>query len=261
MTTGFDANRYLARIGCARPETRSAASLAALQRRHMQTVPFENLDIHRGCPLSLDLDALHDKVVQRRRGGFCYELNGLFAHLLRELGHDVTLLSCRVYDDDGQLGPEHDHLALLVRCDGRWLVDVGFGDAFPEPLSLDTETPQVYRGKEYRVTANDHGSLVYSERSQQSRHSNPDPWSPQYTFTLEPRTLATFDEMCLHHQRSPDSPFTRKRVCTRLTEDGRITLRDDRLIHTIGEQRSESPVADETGFRAALVRHFGVELD
>lgn len=253
MTRGFDVDRYLDRIGCGRPDSPSAGSLAALQRRHMQTVPFENLDIHRGCTLSLELDALHDKVVRRRRGGFCYELNGLFAHLLGELGHDVTLLSCQTHDGDGQLGPEHDHLALLVRCDGRWLVDVGFGDAFAEPLDLDRDDIQVRGARAYRVTEQD-GALTYAEESEGS-------WSPQYTFTLEARTLQTFHEMCLYYQRSPDSPFTRKRVCTRLTEDGRITLRDNRLIHTIGAQRTESPVDDESAFRAALVRHFGVELD
>ena len=85
-----------------------------MHRAHLLAVPFENLDIHLGRPISLDQDALFGKIVTRRRGGFCYELNGLFALLLRELGFEVTLLSAGVARADGGFGPEFDHLTLLV---------------------------------------------------------------------------------------------------------------------------------------------------
>lgn len=255
MSRPFDAERYLDRLRYSRPREVSALSLAALQERHLLTVPFENLDIHLGRPLSLDEDELFDKVVTRRRGGFCYELNGLFARLLRELGYEVTLLSCRVYDREGALGPHHDHLALLVHLDRRWLVDVGFGDSSPRPLDIDSAEPQPGRGKAYRVVTGDRGRLIYAER-------NPDgAWSDQYSFTLAPRTLDTFREMCLWHQQSPDSHFTQKRICTRLTDEGRMTLSEGRLIHTVAGQRQESPIAGEDAFRAALSQHFGIVLD
>lgn len=245
----LDIDRYLRRIGCERAPGVSAAALTRLQERHLSTVPFENLDIHLGRPLDLDPDALMSKVVDRRRGGFCYELNGLFADLLRALGYDVTLLSCRVYRPDGQLGPEHDHLALQVKCAGEWLVDVGFGDAFASPLDLTDDGPQIRRGRAYRITHKG-GLITYAARA-------PDgDFRDQYSFTLAARTMATFADMCLYHQQSPESPFTRKLVCTRMTESGRITLRNDRLIHTEGEQRRETVIDGESDFREALARHF-----
>lgn len=254
MTRSFEVDPYLELLGCSRPKSPSALALAVLQTRHLCTVPFENLDIHVGRPLSLDEGALFDKLVRNRRGGFCYELNGLFARLLRELEYDVTLLSCRTYDKEGRLGPEHDHLALYVRCEGRWLVDVGFGDAFPTPLDLDSEEPQLRRRKTYRVvTANER--MNYAERK------NDGSWTEQYAFTFAPQTLRAFDEMCLHHQRSPQSSFTQKRVCTRLTEDGQITLAEKVLIRTRRGERAESPIKDEHAWRTALRCHFSIELE
>jgi N-hydroxyarylamine O-acetyltransferase len=104
----MDVDAYLRRLGSTRPAGRSAADLATLHRAHLLTVPFEDLDIHRGVPIDLDLDAIYDKVVRRRRGGFCYENNGLFAGLLTELGFDVTLVSAFSLDDEGNRGPEFD---------------------------------------------------------------------------------------------------------------------------------------------------------
>src|SRR5258706_15925794 len=99
----------LARLGCSGPLGPTAETLAALHRAHLYSVPFENLDIGLGRPLSLALPALFDKIVTRRRGGFCYELNGLFAWLLTRLGYRVTYLSARVAGSDGNLGAEFDH--------------------------------------------------------------------------------------------------------------------------------------------------------
>ncbi len=107
-------------------------------------MPFENLDIVARTPISLDLEAIHEKVVTRRRGGFCYELNGLFAWLLEQLGYDVTRLSARTVEGiDGELGPEFDHLVLQVDLAEPWLADVGFGDTFRTPLPLAAERDHV----------------------------------------------------------------------------------------------------------------------
>lgn len=128
---------YLDRIGATRPETLDVAALDSLHRAHLRAVPFENLSLHLGEPVSLAEDDLFEKVVERRRGGFCYELNGLFALLLQTLGAEVELVSVSVYDGD-VLGPPFDHLALIVHpADGSGprLVDVGFGDH--SVLSLD----------------------------------------------------------------------------------------------------------------------------
>ena len=128
---------YLDRINDAGPLDPSAATLRRLHVAHLLSVPFENLSIHWREPIVLEDGALFEKVVRRRRGGFCYELNGLFAALLRALGFHVTMLSAGVASGEGKFGPEFDHMALLVTLPERWLVDVGFGDSFREPLLLD----------------------------------------------------------------------------------------------------------------------------
>src|SRR5215212_1339106 len=111
----MDLQAYLQRINYRGGRAPTAATLRDLHRAHLLAVPFENLDIHLGRPILLGQDALFDKIVRRRRGGFCYELNGLFAGLLRELGFEVTLLAAGVARADGGFGPEFDHLTLLVQ--------------------------------------------------------------------------------------------------------------------------------------------------
>src|SRR5262244_951395 len=136
---------YLDRIGAGRrPEVIDAAALRVLHRAHQLTVPFENLSIHLSEPISLDEDNLLGKIVTRRRGGFCYELNGAFALLLLALGGQVTRVAARVYGD-GRLSPPFDHLALVVRLpdgSGPWLADVGFGSHSTYPLRYDSRHEQ-----------------------------------------------------------------------------------------------------------------------
>src|SRR4051812_21511122 len=115
------ATAYLARIGYAGSLAPTIETLRALHRAHLHAVPFENLDIHLGRPIKLDRGAFFRKIVGERRGGFCYELNGLFADLLAFLDFDVSLLSARVAREAGGFGPEFDHLAVLVHAGGRWL--------------------------------------------------------------------------------------------------------------------------------------------
>jgi hypothetical protein len=143
---------YLTRIGATHPPQADPAALRELQLRHLLTVPFENLSIHLGEPILLDPQALVDKLVRRRRGGFCYELNGAFATLLAALGFRVTLLAARVFGAHG-LGPPFDHLALRVDLDssGSWLVDVGFGRHSHHPLRLDTRADQLDPGGTFRL--------------------------------------------------------------------------------------------------------------
>jgi len=146
-----DVDAYLARIGAVATDP-----VPTLQHAHLRSVPFENLSIHLDDPLSLDPAALEDKIVARRRGGFCYELNGLFSLLLAELGHTVELLSARVHGDAG-FGPPLDHLALRV---GDLLVDVGFGAHSVFPLRLDTQAEQPDPGGTFRIVPADHGERV-----------------------------------------------------------------------------------------------------
>src|SRR5260370_11127318 len=124
---------YLRRIGYAGPVTRTLETLRSIHRAHLETVPFENLDISLARPIVLDLERFVQKIVEENRGGFCYELNGAFAALLRKMGYRVTLLSARGARKDGSAGPEFDHLALRVDLDQSWLADVGLGNVSWSP--------------------------------------------------------------------------------------------------------------------------------
>jgi N-hydroxyarylamine O-acetyltransferase len=245
---------YLQRIDYTGPLDPTAETLRALHQAHLLTVPFENLDIQLGRPIVLDEAVLFRKIVEQRRGGFCYELNGLFAALLQELGFDVTLLSARVAREDGSFGPEFDHLTLLVQLEERWLADVGFGESFREPLRLDELGEQVQVWGIYRLS-HDGSDWTYWERDESSG------WQPQYRFTLQPCQLADFAERCHYHQTSPQSHFTQKRVCSLATSEGRVTISDFHLIITQNGRRHERELRGRTEYESALWEYFGVELD
>lgn len=245
---------YLQRINYTGPLDPTAETLRALHQTYLRTVPFENLDIHLGRPIVLDEAALFRKIVEQRRGGFCYELNGLFAALLRELGFDVTLLSARVARGDGSFSSEFDHLTLLVQLEERWLADVGFGESFHEPLRLDKPGEQAQAWGTYRLTY-DGGDWTYWERDEAAG------WQPQYRFTLQPRRLADFAERCHYMQTSPESHFTQKRICSLATPEGRVTISDFHLIITQNGRRQERELTGRAEYESALREYFGVELD
>ncbi|HYD82254.1 MAG TPA: arylamine N-acetyltransferase [Paucimonas sp.] len=251
----MDVQRYLERIDYRGAVAADLDTLGKLQQAHMRTVPFENLSIHYRQPIVLEHDALYRKIVERRRGGFCYELNTLFAWLLREIGFRVTLLSAGVATADGGFGPEFDHLALRVDLDHAYLVDVGFGDSFQQPLRLDGGE-QRQGAASYRIDAED-GTHFLKKGDARGADAA---LQAQYRFTLQPRALGDFEEMCRHHQTSPASHFTQKRICSRATADGRISLSDLRLIITRGGEREESMLGSEEEFRQALKNHFAIDL-
>ena len=150
----MEINTYLERIGYSGSREPTVETLRQLHRVHMLSVPFENLDIHLGYPIGLSLPSFFDKIVRRRRGGFCYELNGLFGWLLEQLGFKVVMLSVRVFNGT-QPGPEFDHLILLIKLEENLIADVGFGDSFLEPLLLDTSEEDVQFDRSYRLTGSD----------------------------------------------------------------------------------------------------------
>ena len=251
----MDTKAYLERIryrGRIRP---SPDVLRELHREHLLSIPFENLDIHLGRPIILSKKAFYDKIIREHRGGFCYELNGLFATLLDELGFKVSMLSARVARKSGGLSPDFDHMVLLVQLEHPWLVDVGFGDSFTEPKRLDMSGPQADREKQYRFTRRDGWTLL------SRRPKGNSVWEPQYLFSLRPRKLEEFIPRCRWQQTSPRSHFKKGRVCTRLTSNGRLSLTDTKFIVTRGGRRSERSVKDTQEFAVLLRRHFGIDLN
>ncbi|MCI0391825.1 MAG: arylamine N-acetyltransferase [Acidobacteria bacterium] len=247
---------YLDRINYHGPLAPTAETLRELQLSHLLTVPFENLSIHARQPIVLDDNALFEKIVKRRRGGFCYEANGLFAALLRALGFDVTMLSAGVANVEGEFGPDFDHLALMVTIDERWLVDVGFGDSFREPLLIDKRDEQWQGERAYRIES-DGRYLILMPRDDVADGE----WKAQYRFTLQPYEYSDYEEMCRYHQTSPQSHFTRGRICSRATPDGRVTLCEMYLIITRNGERQERSLANEEEYAAMLREHFGIVLN
>ncbi len=270
---------YLRRMGFPAPLDAlepTLPTLQALHRAHMLTVPFEDLSIHLGEPIILEEEALFEKIVRRRRGGFCYELNGLFAALLRHIGFQVTLLSAGVAHRDGGFGPEFDHMTLLVHqlSGADWLADVGFGDSFVLPLRFEEGLEQDGgEGRRYR--------LAQAGNYWMMQQFSGETWEAQYRFTLQPHVLSDYNEMCRHQATSPESHFVQNRVCSLATPEGRVTLSGGgrpggdagatpqsrgtansglKLITTVNGKREEQMLASEDIFREVLAERFGIVL-
>jgi N-hydroxyarylamine O-acetyltransferase len=248
---------YLARIDYRGPFEPTLETLRGLHAAHMYAVPFENLDIvplHR--PIRLDEASLWRKIVEERRGGFCYELNGMFAWLLKQAGFEVSYQNARVFSRDGKLGIDFDHLALLVRLpdeDGLWLADVGFGDSFTEPLQLE-EGEQAQGLRAYRLQDTGDGYITWQRNYDGT-------WEREYFFDLLPRSFpADYEAGCTYHQRSPASSFTRSSVISRATPRGRISLQEDRLIITEDGNRKDWELRPGE-WPARLKEHFGIVLE
>ena len=247
---------YLTRIGYSGSTSPTSTTLRALHRAHLLAVPFENLDIALGRTIVVDEDVTVRKIVELHRGGFCYELNGAFAALLRALGFRLTLLAARVAREKGGEGPEFDHLTLRVDLPGEdypWLADVGFGDSFLEPLRLKAGSEQADPAGRFRLTE-------LGERWQLERFDDNGRWKRQYSFSLETRKLQDFRDMCHYHQTSPDSHFTQNRICSRATPNGRITLSGMKFIVTRSGQREERALQSENERIEILREQFGIRL-
>jgi N-hydroxyarylamine O-acetyltransferase len=245
---------YLERIGYDPPPVVTLQSLRDLQVAHLLTVPFENLSIHAHEAIVLSDEALYTKIVERRRGGFCYELNGLFACLLRSVGFQVEMLSARVADSEGSFSADFDHMTLLVKLDQNWLVDVGFGDSFREPLLLEAGLEQEQGTESFRLVYDEpQWTLFRRKRSEDSL--------PQYQFTLQPYNYADYEERCWYQQTSPESHFTKGRMCSRATPEGRITLSEMRFITTsLSGERDERTLDTTEEYTFFLKEQFGIVM-
>ena len=242
--------QYLSRIGVPRPVACDADALRGLHAAHLYTVPFENLSIHLGEPITLDEEQLLRKLVERRRGGFCYELNGAFSDLLRSLGFEVVLLAARVFNREGILGPPFDHLVLRVSTPEPWFVDVGFGEHSLEPLRLAPDVKQTDPRGVFEIVETSGSDLDVLKDNE-----------PQYRVEMHPRDLSDFNAMCWYQQHSPESHFTQSLVCSIATPTGRVTLTERTLITTIGSDRTETVLRDDTEILETYRTQFGVHLD
>lgn len=253
---------YLDRIGCADVRDPSVGVLADLHRAHMLTIPFESYDCALGRPVSVDPLVSLAKIVDRRRGGFCYELNLPFGALLRTVGYRVELLGCRPYlpAQPGKVEAEGTHVALRVTAeDARWLVDVGFGDSFLQPLSFDTSETQVREeGRAYRVVPAGDPAGLEGRAAMIQEYGD----EHQEAFDLEPGwAVQDFAEQCRIQSTEPGSWFVASPTCTLATESGRVSMVGrSRLITRLDGTRSERPIVDPADEAAVLRQVFGIEF-
>lgn len=211
---------YFERIGLEIPDNIVPDSelLKELQFAHCTTVPYENLDIIRGIPLSLNEEDLFDKIVIRRKGGFCFELNGLFSWFLRQLGYEVTDAAARYLRGESSI-PMRRHRVLIVKAtDGIWLADVGIGEVCPRyPLRLEEGVEQAQFDECYRFDKDPFLGWVLMDK----HHGE---WRRFYSFTEEPQLTVDFIAPTFYCEKHPDSPFFPDEMFSLKTSEGRITL-------------------------------------
>ncbi|MDM7923765.1 MAG: arylamine N-acetyltransferase [Pyrinomonadaceae bacterium] len=248
----MNTTNYLKRIGL-NGVAADHESLALIHRQHLLHVPFENLDIHWNRPILLDVEKFYDKIVTRKRGGFCYELNGAFNVLLRSIGFQTRLVSARVFGAERGFGPEFDHAAIIVTIgEMEYLADVGFGDFTAEPLRIVPDIEQRDREGIFVLRRGDAGTLMVENLIDGAS-------VPEYSFSLLGRDLMEFNEMCDFQQYSPESHFTQGKVCSIMTDTGRKTLTDSRFIVTSHGERSVTEVNSADLFDRLLNDEFGIK--
>lgn len=231
--------RYLERIGAESPTSVDLASLTSLMRAHLIAVPFENLDVFHQRPVLTSLDWSIPKIVDRRRGGWCFELNGSFGALLRALGFEVRHLGAAVLLN----GPNStlDHLCLEVRLDQPYLVDVGFGDTFITPLELNTNAEQDGGNGVYQFIASPIGTTL-------ARFDGGIP-EASYRFKRVSHELSDFDPAADALANNPDGHFREGPLATRLLDlaGSRVTLSTGRLVvrNADGTERSGAEISPD----------------
>ncbi|MNI31947.1 Arylamine N-acetyltransferase [compost metagenome] len=247
---------YLDRIGYEGPLDGSVQALVQLQECHLHSVPYENLDILIRKPLSLEIEDLMDKIVVRRRGGYCFELNALFGWLLRELGYPVTDLMSRFWRDASDLPPKRRHQVLKVEAEGAfYLCDVGVGGIVPrQPIQL-VEGLEHQQGDEcYRLERDDYYGWFLCELKRGQ-------WNRLYSFTEEPQLPKDYITTTFWCENAPDSIFTKDAIVAIRTKAGRNTLagKEFRIFTAAGVQVF-TPETTEA-YNEALSTYFGIRMD
>ena len=243
-------DRYFARIGYRGPRDATLATLRALHRAHLLAIPYENLDIHLGRQITLDPEVTFTKLVDERRGGWCFEMNGLFGRVLETLDFDIRYLSGAVGRATSGWRAQGNHLVLLVRLDRPWIADVGFGDGFLTPLPLE---PGTYSQGflEYRVARDGPRWRV---------HSHEFGGAEGFDFTLTARTLDQFGMQCRELQTSPESSFVKATVCERFVSNGLVMLRGAVLREVRAGSVTTHTVQDACEFDRVLRERFDLAI-
>ena len=245
--------KYLDRIKYDSEVETSKELLFGLHKQHLLNIPFENLDIYHRKKIELDLEKIYQKIILKKRGGFCYELNSLFNELLRGIGFDTFLISGRVYKDNDTYGPEFDHMAIIVTLECElYLVDVGFGKFILEPLKFVLDIPQI----------DNFGTFVIDNFSGDNFKVNKLESTikiPEYIFNLNERQLSDFNDMCDFHQTSKNSHFTKNKVISIADTNGRVTLTNETLKIT-KDDITNTFEFEKSEFKYFLDKYFDIQI-
>ena len=252
--TKENTEQYLKRIEYIGVRMPTVETLTSLQLAHLLRVPFENLDIHNHS--IIDLSGSFNKIVLRKRGGFCYELNGLFYELLLGLGFEAKMISARAYNmDKDNFGPEFDHMAIIVRLNQvNYLVDVGFGEFAFHPMKIELNREHADPRGIFIIEKFDDTYHVVKKKNSEGY------FTPEYLFTETERQLSEFFEMCTYHQTNAASHFTQKAICSLPTNEGRITLKGKTLKITTSDFITERELTEDEEISQVLLEYFNVKL-
>ena len=209
-------DEYLKRLNSSNCKEASIQNLFRLQTNHLLNIPFENLDIHLNNDYeSLDLQVLYEKIINKKRGGFCCELNVLFHWLLEQLGYRVCFLTCRPYQfGRRQFAPWFTHMVLLVSMnDSHYLVDVGYSHNFRAPLKFTLNQVQQDVTGHFKIIA-DNSATTNTTSSTfvilKCAAEDVDQWTPLFEFSNKPKRLNEFRAM-IQFVKSKDNPRFQKR--------------------------------------------------
>ncbi len=245
---------YLDRIGVEREKISiDEISLWELHEKHLLSIPFEDLDIHSNISIILNINSIFDKVVRGNRGGFCYELNYLFCNLLREIGFEAHFISSRIYSDKGILGPEFDHMSIVVTLKDKWLLDVGYGDLFIRPVKIENHSKSKDWFKSYRIDAIEKNKYLLSESLDGKA------FSKKYQFSTESKEIEDFEEQCQFKQKSKDSYFVKNLICTLPNPTGRKTVLNNQFIERKNELRTVTEIKGRIEMISILRNSFNIE--
>ncbi len=248
MTT----TKYLHRINYLESPSIDLSTLIKLHKCHVFKIPFENLDVQNKTGIKLEQNHLFKKVIENSRGGFCYELNYLFSILLMELGFNTKMISARIFDE-GALGPEFDHMALIINLNEKnWLADVGFGDLFTKPLEIDIEDAQFDGRNYFKIESQGEGDFLLS------MSKNGVDYEKKYLFKTDGKAIEDFSEQCAFKQYSDLSYFVKNKVVTIPTENGRKTIFNSKYIFKDHATKTEFNIITEKEERHILKKEFKV---
>lgn len=248
----MDPIKYLKRFEAYPIEETYLQDLAALQSLHMQHIPFENLDVIRKVPIYLNLESIYDKIVNQHRGGYCYELNGLFCWLLKQLGFNAKMIAATVVKPDGSFAKLDTHAAIIVELDAPYLVDAGFGDSTISPIPLGGERHTDNSGT-YQINEIETGVYELTRENDEVKKA-------LYRFTLDEKKIVDFHEGCIFNQVSDKSTFTHDDIVTKATTTGRITLFGTILTRTVNGKGKKFQLT-ETEKDKLLKEEFGIVLN